>query len=97
MQENYKVSINVGPNYGYIQYNEQTKTIQVVFPNEKIKQLILDYLNKPQKINIPKNNSICEFEVQEKLAALSKEDFQLVLGRLWNTHKVHVNWSIPVN
>ena len=40
MQENYKVSINVGPNYGYIQYNEQTKTIQVVFPNEKIQQLI---------------------------------------------------------
>ena len=96
MQTDYKVSINVGPHYGYIQYNETNKTIQVVFPNEKIKQLILDYLAKPHKINVPREHRICEFETQEKLAHLSREDFELVLGRLWNNLKVHVNWSIPV-
>ncbi len=97
MQENYKVSINVGPNYGYVQYNEVTKQIQVVFPNENIKNLILDYLAKPHILNLPKEHCVCDFEAQEKLAHLSKADFQLVLGRMWNSLKVHVNWSIAVN
>lgn len=96
MPNQYKVSINVGDNWGYVQYDQQTQEISVVFPIEQIRSKILDYLNQAHTINTPAPGSIIDFRPGEYLAKESLHSFQTVLTRMWNNIHVHVNWSIPV-
>lgn len=97
MSNIYKVSINVGDQYGHIAYNEQTKEFNVEFPDACVKTSIIHYLATPHLINEPKRPSTCDFEEKEYLAKNSKNDFQIVLSRMYNSLQVHVNWSIPAD
>lgn len=96
MSENYNVTFNIDQQYGYISYNEKTKEITVNYPDEKVCQTILAWLNKEHTLNMPNdNNVIYDFSPKTYLATNSKQDFQLVLTRIWEEINVHIDWSFP--
>ena len=95
MSNIYTVSINVDAQYGHITYDEQSQTVHVDFPDAKVRETVINYLNQPHMINEPKHPSTNRFEAREYLAKNSKHDLQIVLSRMYNHIQVHVNWSIP--
>ena len=59
--EKYAVTLNYNCNYGYVTYDEATKTAEVTIASEKAKKLVEDFLAKPLTLEVPDGDDIRTF------------------------------------
>ena len=96
MENTYSVAISFGDDLGYVEYDVENKTAQVVLANDEGKQKTEDFLKAVHEIEIP-HNTLLDFTVEKINPLESVKNFQLVLTRLWEATGVHVDWSRPVD
>ena len=96
MENTYSVAISFGDDLGYVEYDVENKTAQVVLANDEGKQKTEDFLKEVHEIEIP-HNTLLDFTVEKINPLESVKNFQLVLTRLWEATGVHVDWSRPVD
>ena len=91
----YRVAISFGNDLGYVEFNEASHALSVVLPNEEKRQATEAFLAQQHTLKLPPE-SLTEFVEVTLLASESKENFQRILGYLWQATGVHVDWSRPV-
>ncbi|MBR3622094.1 MAG: hypothetical protein IKN43_01955 [Selenomonadaceae bacterium] len=96
MAVTYSVAISYGKDLGVIEYDGETKSADVIFANDEGKKLVEDYLNKIHEINVP-HETLMDFTAEKIDPLENEENLKLALTRLWNSTKVHVDWSRPVD
>ena len=91
----YRVAISFGNDLGYVEFNETTHTLSVILPHDEKRQAAEAFLAQEHTLKLPQE-SLTDFVEVTLNAAASKENFQRVLGYLWQNTGVHVDWSRPV-
>lgn len=93
--EKFAVTLNYNCTYGFVTYDEETKSAEVTIASEEAKKLVEDFLAKPLTLEVPDGDGIRTF-VEVTLDPLSSlENFKTCLTRLWVYTKVRVEWSMP--
>ena len=92
----YRVAISYGNDLGYVEFNEDSHALSVVLPNEEKRQAAEAFLAQQHTLKLPQE-SLSDFVEATLQASESKENFQRVLGYLWQATGVHVDWSRPVD
>ena len=95
MMEKFAVTINYHGNYGYIEYDPETKQADVHLDMEGPKAAVEKYLAEPHTFKICVGPAIRDFEEVTLRALDSLESFQLCLTRMWVAIDVRVEWSMP--
>ncbi|MBQ1182150.1 MAG: hypothetical protein IIX53_00560 [Phascolarctobacterium sp.] len=91
----YAVTLNYNCTYGFVTYDEETKTAEVTIASEEAKKLVEDFLAKPLTLEVPDGDDIRTF-VEVTLDPLSSlENFKTCMTRLWVNTLVRVEWSMP--
>lgn len=96
MENNYSVAISCQSDLGYIEYNGNTKTAEVTLANETAKQKVEEFLNTDLTLQIP-HETLHDFTTVTIKPLDNAEVFELALTRLWESTRVHVDWSRPVD
>ena len=92
----HRVTLNAHCNYGYVEYDDDTKKITVSIPGDLAAQKrVENYLGSPQTMDVPGMQGIREFETVTLNAVDNYDDFGVVLTRLWVNADVRVEWSMP--
>ena len=92
----YRVAISYGNDLGYVGFNEASHTLSVVLPNKEKREAAEAFLAQQHTLKLPQE-SLSDFVEATLQASESKENFQRVLGYLWQATGVHVDWSRPVD
>ena len=92
----YRVAISYGNDLGDVEFNEASHTLSVVFPNKEKREAAEAFLAQQHTLKLPQE-SLSDFVEATLQASESKENFQRVLGYLWQATGVHVDWSRPVD
>ena len=95
MDNMYSVAISYGRDLGYIEYDGEKHSANVVLNNDEGKRLTEDYLKSKHLIKIP-HETLMDFTAEEITPLADVKSLQVALTRLWNETKVHVDWSRPV-
>ncbi|HWR43535.1 hypothetical protein [Sporomusa sp.] len=95
MQENFKVAVQHNNQCGYIEYDEASKTVKVVFDNAATRQIIETYLASEHVIRVA-GEGLLDFKDVTVRPAESAEHLKTALTRIWEKTGVHVDWSRPV-
>lgn len=91
----FTVTLNYNCNYGFVEYNEETKTAAVTLPVAEAKAAVEAFLAKPLTLDVPQGETIRDF-VTKTLEPLSNmENFKVAMTRLWGQTGVRVEWSMP--
>ena len=92
----HKVTLNAHGQYGFAEYDDETKEIVVSIKGAKEDvKAVEEYLASPQTMDMPGPKGLREFTTMTFNAKDSVEDFKTVLSRLWVNTKVLVEWSMP--
>ena len=70
----FAVTLNYNCNYGFVEYNEATKTATVTLPVEEAKLAVEKFLATPLTLDIPQGETIRDF-VTKTLEPLAIERF----------------------
>ena len=93
--EKFTVTLNYKCTYGFVTYDEETKSAEVTIASEEAKKLVEDFLAKPLTLEVPDGEDIRTF-VEVTLDPLpSLENFKTCMTRLWVNTMVRVEWSMP--
>ena len=93
--EKFTVTLNYKCTYGFVTYDEETKSAEVTIASEEAKKLVEDFLAKPLTLEVPDGEDIRTF-VEVTLDPLSSlENFKICMTRLWVNTMVRVEWSMP--
>lgn len=95
MQKNFKVAVQYNDEIGYVEYEQASKTIKVVFENAATRQIIESYLAVEHHIRVP-GEGLLDFKEVTIRPAESVDNMKTVLTRMWEKTGVHVDWSRPV-
>ena len=95
MQENFKVAVQYNDECGYVEYEQASKTIKVVFDNEATRQIIETYLSAEHVIRVP-GEGLLDFKEVIIKPVESVDNMKTALTRIWEQTGVHVDWSRPV-
>lgn len=95
MQENFKVAVQYNDECGYVEYEQATKTIKVVFENAATRAIIENYLAAEHHIRVP-GEGLLDFKEVTINPAESVDSMKTALTRIWEKTGVHVDWSRPV-
>lgn len=95
LQENFKVAVQYNDEIGYVEYEQASKTIKVVFENAATHQIIESYLAAEHHIRVP-GEGLLDFKEVTIRPAESVDNMKTVLTRMWEKTGVHVDWSRPV-
>jgi hypothetical protein len=91
----YKVAAHTGAdNNGYIQYDTESKRVDVFLNDTEYNRRIYEYLTKPRALK--KFTSLSEYEVITDAPNASLELLKIALGKIWQDLGVHMDWSRPV-
>ena len=104
--EKFTVTINYHGNYGYIEYDPETKSAAVHLGVEAPRAAVEKYLAEPHTFKVCVGPTIRDFKEvtlqplesfkEVTLQPLeSLENFQLCLTRMWVAVDVRVEWSMP--
>lgn len=93
---NYAVTLNYNCNYGYVEYNAESKTALVTLPVAEAKEAVEKYLATPLTLDVPEGATIRDFVTKTLEPLASLESFKVALTRLWGKTGVRVEWSMPV-
>ena len=93
----YAVTINFHAHYGYIEYDPDTKSANVVLDDEAAaaKAAVEKYLSEPHTFRIACGETIRDFKEVTLNPLDSLEAFQQCLTRMWVATDVRVEWSMP--
>jgi len=95
MADKFSVAIQYHGENGYIEYDAEAKSAQVVLADAAGKAAAEKYLSESHEIRVP-HETLRDFTVQTVEPLADVESFKLALTRLWNNTEVHVDWSRPV-
>lgn len=95
MQENFKVAVQYNDECGYVEYEQTSKTINVVFDNAATRQIIENYLAAEHTIRVP-GEGLLDFTEATIRPSDSVDNMKTALTRMWIKTGVHVDWSRPV-
>ncbi|WP_273060871.1 hypothetical protein [Colibacter massiliensis] len=91
----YKVAAHTGAdNNGYIQYDTESKRVDVFLNDTEYNRRIYEYLTKPRALK--KFTGLSEYEVITDAPNASLELLKIALGKIWQDLGVHMDWSRPV-
>lgn len=91
----YTVALNYQANYGYVEYDEATKTAKVTLSVEEAKAAAENFFRTPLTLNVPNGETIRDFETITIDPLADMKSFKLALTRLWVNTGVRVEWSLP--
>ena len=96
MKENFSVAVSYGEDLGYIEFDEESKKVNVVIDNEVAKRKAEEFLSQVHEIKIP-HKTLLDFTTEKFNPQSDAESLKIVLTRLWEATGVHVDWSRPVD
>lgn len=96
MENKYSVAISCRSDLGYLEYDENTKMVNIVLANEEVKKRVDDFLHTDLTIQIP-HETLHDFTTVTIKPLENVDSLELALTRLWETTAVHVDWSRPVD
>ena len=91
----FAVTLNYKCNYGFVEYNEETKTALVTLPVAEAKAAVEKFLATPLTLDVPQGETIRDFVTKTLEPLASLEDFKVSMTRLWGQTGVRVEWSMP--
>ncbi len=92
---NFIVTLNYKCNYGYVEYNSESKTAEVTLAVAEAKAAVENFLATPLTLDIPQGDTIRDFATLTLEPLSSLENFKTCLTRLWGKTGVRVEWSMP--
>ncbi|XEQ95074.1 hypothetical protein SCACP_39770 [Sporomusa carbonis] len=95
MQQSYKVAIHHGNDYGFVEYDQESKKVKVVLDNAAIRQVVETYLASEHVIRLA-GEGLMDFKDVTVRPAESIDNLQAALTRMWEKIGVYVDWSHPV-
>lgn len=93
--DKFSVTINYHGRYGYIEYDPETKTANVVLDLPDQKTAVEHFLGQKLHLSIPEGTTIREFVAKDLDPLASLENFKTCITRLWVNTGVRVEWSMP--
>ena len=91
----FSVTLNYNCNYGFVEYNEESKTAVVTLPVAEAKAAVEKFLTTPLTLDVPQGETIRDFVTKTLDPLASLENFKVCLTRLWGPTGVRVEWSMP--
>ena len=91
----FSVTLNYNCNYGFVEYNEESKTAVVTLPVAEAKAAVEKFLAIPLTLDVPQGETIRDFVTKTLDPLASLENFKVCLTRLWGPTGVRVEWSMP--
>ena len=91
----FSVTLNYNCNYGFVEYNEESKTAVVTLPVAEAKAAVEKFLATPLTLDVPQGETIRDFVTKTLDPLASLENFKVCLTRLWGQTGVRVEWSMP--
>ena len=91
----FAVTLNYNCNYGFVTYNEESKTAEVTLPVAEAKAAVEKFLSTPLTLDVPQGKTIRNFVTVTLEPLASLESFKVCLTRLWGQTGVRVEWSMP--
>ena len=91
----FSVTLNYNCNYGFVEYNEASKTATVTLPVEEAKQAVEKFLATPLTLDVPQGETIRDFVTKTMEPLASLENIKVCVTRLWVKSGVRVEWSMP--
>ena len=91
----FSVTLNYNCNYGFVEYNEESKTAVVTRPVAEAKAAVEKFLATPLTLDVPQGETIRDFVTKTLDPLASLENFKVCLTRLWGPTGVRVEWSMP--
>ena len=88
-----KIKVSCDGKTGMVSYDEDTKKIQVHFPDENIRKKIIDYLNTKRVFKIPESNRIDDYREDFVYPNENSMYFDLAMNTLWANTGVFVEWG----
>ena len=73
----FAVTLNYNCNYGFVEYNEATKTATVTLPVEEAKLAVEKFLATPLTLDIPQGETIRDFVTKTLEPMASLENFKV--------------------
>lgn len=89
------VTLNYNCNYGFVEYNETSKTAAVTLSVAEAKAAVEQFLATPLTLDIPHGETIRDFVTETLEPLASMENFKTCMTRLWGKTGVRVEWSMP--
>lgn len=93
--EKFAVTLNLKGTYGFVEYDEETKSAVVTIASDEAKSLVEGFLGKPLTLEIPVGEDVRSFAEQTLDPLASLENFKTCMTRLWVNTGVRVEWSMP--
>lgn len=91
----FTVTLNYNCNYGYVEYDEDSKTAVVTIDHAEAKALVEKFLSAPVTLDVPVGEGIRNFETRVLDPLASIDNFKTCMTRLWVHTQVRVEWSMP--
>ncbi len=91
----YTVTLNYKAHYGYVEYDEESKSARVVLPIAEKKAAVEQFLAERHTMELPTGEGVRNFVSQTLEPLASLENFKICLTRLWVQTEVRVEWSMP--
>lgn len=91
----FAVTLNYHCNYGFVEYDETTKTAVVTLPVAEAKARVEEFLAKPLTLDVPEGATIRNFVTKTLDPLSSLENFKTCITRMWVNTDVRVEWSMP--
>lgn len=91
----FTVTLNYKGTYGFLEYDEATKSVEVTLslPEEKAK--VEEFLKRPLTLDLLEGKTIYDFTTKTLNPLESLENLKTCLTRLWVNTGVLVEWSMP--
>lgn len=91
----FAVTLNYNCNYGYVEYDEETKTAAVTLSVPEAKARVEKFLAEPLTLDVPEGLTIRNFVTKTLNPLESLDNFKTCITRLWVHTDVRVEWSMP--
>ena len=95
MENVYRVGIHYLNDYGYIEYDQDTKKVFVKLADDIKRQEVENYLRSEQVFRVA-HKTLLDFEELKTIPTENLENLKLCLTRLWEATGVLVDWSRPL-
>jgi len=95
MADLYRVAIHYLNDYGYIEYDPDTKKVIVNLANEAKRKEVESYLATEHVFRVA-HDTLLDFVELRTVPTESLENLKQCLTRLWEATEVLVDWSRPI-
>lgn len=95
MGEKYRVAIHHDNDCGYIEYDLETKKVQVILADAVARKAVEGFLQSEQLLR-EAQRTLRDFQERTALPTESLASLKLSLTSLWQQTGVYVDWSRPV-